>query len=375
MNPPYRLEKLSSGISSFVNTWGFSPAELVIMGFQGPTLNSTTAKNIQSYGFSHFILFAQNYESKAQLIGLTDDLQALNPHPETPLLVSADQEGGRVARFRKDFSPLPTARAVGTKASPNFAFELAKIQARELFAAGIQLNFAPVCDINTNPKNPVIGDRAYGETEEAVSRMVTAIVRGHLLEKVFPCLKHFPGHGDTNMDSHLALPSVDTELETLRQREWVPFHKGMKSGSPYLMSAHVLVKKIDPDFPGTFSKTFLSNHVRKDLMFQGLIVSDDMEMGAVTQNYGKEEAPILALEAGCDLLCYRSEEAAIVAVESITRSVESGRLDGNQLRHSVEKNRGMRAKIEMAQSKLSQQDRAQIIGNPEHLKLIQSFGF
>ncbi|MBS1959860.1 MAG: beta-N-acetylhexosaminidase [Bdellovibrionales bacterium] len=355
----------------------FSPAELIITGFSGKTLSAGTVKNILQEGFTHFILFAHNYESKEQLIALTDDVQALARSSQfasgMPFVVSTDQEGGRVARFRDGFTILPPAGKVGDKGSPNFAFELAKVQARELHAAGIQLNYAPVCDINTNPKNPVIGDRAYGSQEGVVTRMATASVRGHLLEKVEPCIKHFPGHGDTHLDSHLSLPEVNTPLETLKTREWVPFHKAMRSGARYLMSAHVMLPHIDPQRPGTFSSTFLKTYVRGNLMYQGAIISDDMEMGAVTSTFGKEEAPVLALQAGCDLLCYRTEEQSMIALDAIRKGIDDGRLDVNELRRSIERTRTIRKDVKLAQATLSQQDRLMLIGHPDHQKMVQSF--
>jgi beta-N-acetylhexosaminidase len=354
---------------------GFSPAELIIMGFSGKSLSPESIRHIVDEGFTHFILFAHNYESKEQLIQLTDELQGLGKAGGAPFIISADQEGGRVARFRNGFTILPPARKIGDKGSPTFAFETSKIQARELHAAGIQLNFAPVCDINTNPKNPVIGDRAFGDQEDVVSRMVTASVRAHLLEKVEPCIKHFPGHGDTNLDSHLSLPTVTTPLETLKAREWIPFHKAMKSGCRYLMSAHILLPHIDPERPGTLSSTFLKDYVRQHLMYRGVIVSDDMEMGAITSNYGKEEAPILALQAGCDLLCYRTEPEALIALESIKKAISDGRLDANELRKSIDRTRAVRQSMRLASETLSPQDRLAIIGNPEHLQQIQSYQY
>ncbi|NDG84928.1 MAG: glycoside hydrolase family 3 protein, partial [Proteobacteria bacterium] len=221
----------------------YSVAELVVMGLEGKTLSPTTLSTIEREKPALFILFSHNYESKEQLIALTDELQARTRFSGStpPAIVSADQEGGRVQRFRGGFTLLPPALEIGRKNSPELAFDLARIQARELFAAGIQLNFAPVCDINTNPANPVIGDRAFGNTADAVTRMASAVVRGHLGEGVEPCIKHFPGHGDTRVDSHESLPVVDTPIETLKKREWIPFHRAMKSGVNFLMSAHILL--------------------------------------------------------------------------------------------------------------------------------------
>jgi beta-N-acetylhexosaminidase len=352
----------------------YSIAELVVMGFQGKSLPSETIATIQKEKAQLFILFAHNYESKEQLLALTDELQARTRFSSSslPSVVSADQEGGRVQRFRSGFTLLPPALRIGEKNSPNLAFDLARIQARELFAAGIQLNYAPVCDINTNPANPVIGDRAYGDTADTVTRMASAIVRGHLSEGVEPCIKHFPGHGDTHLDSHESLPTVHTPLETLKNREWIPFHRAMKAGSNFLMSAHILLPHLDSKNPGTLSPTFLKEHLRGALMYQGVVMSDDMEMGAITKNYGAEEAPILALQAGCDVLCYRSENAALIAIESIRKAIQEKRLDPAILKISIDRVRKVRAKMKLATETLSFQERLDRIGNAEHSDWIRN---
>ena len=349
-------------------------AELVVMGFEGKTLSPSTVSTIEKEKAPLFILFSRNYESKEQLVALTDELQARTRFSSAtpPAIVSADQEGGRVQRFRSGFTLLPPALEIGRKNSPGIAFDLASIQARELFAAGIQLNFAPVCDINTNPANPVIGDRAFGSTADSVTRMASAVVRGHLAEGVEPCIKHFPGHGDTRVDSHESLPVVDTPIETLKTREWIPFQRAMKSGANFLMSAHLLLPHLDPVRPGTLSPAFLKEHLRGTLMYQGVVISDDMEMGAITGNFGAEEAPVMALQAGCDLLCYRSEAAALIAIESIKKAISGKRLDPQALKVSIDRTRKIRANLRLASKELDRATRLSIIGSPGHEALIRT---
>ena len=170
-----------------------------------------------------------------------------------------DHEGGRVQRFKTSFTKIPDAATIAASNSPKLAFEIAQMMARELKAVGVNLNYAPVADINTNPKNPVIGSRAFGNNEETVTKMITAIIRGHLTEGVQPCVKHFPGHGDTGTDSHFSLPKVDTDLETLMEREFKPFAKAFKSHCALTMTAHVICTKIDPERPATLSKKILTD--------------------------------------------------------------------------------------------------------------------
>lgn len=356
----------------------FNIGDLIIFGFQGQDVPSETQKTIRKYGISNTILFGpnnpnNNYSSKAQLIELNDQLQSLVSAEHGPMIVSVDQEGGRVQRFRNEFTLLPSANKVSEKNSPDLAYELTRIQARELFAAGIQLNFAPVCDINTNPANPVIGDRAYGAEESSVSKMVDIVVRGHLEQNVQACIKHFPGHGDTHTDSHYALPTVHTPLETLRAREWIPFKKAIEAGCNFLMSAHILLPHLDPERPGTLSKTFLKKHLREELNYQGVVISDDMQMQAITDHYGSTEAPILALEAGCDLLCYRTEDASIIALEAIEKAIIDKRLNLSQLNASVERVRKIRKQIKLSKDWMSKQERLDVIGNPAHLAFVEQF--
>ena len=360
----------------------FNVGELMILGFKGLDVSAETKKTIHRYGISQTILFGSNhpnnnYSSKQQLIELTNQLQDIYAmkNPTLPMIISVDQEGGKVQRFRNDFTLLPSAKQVSErvveKNSVQLVFELTQIQAGELFSAGIQLNYAPVCDINTNPANPVIGERAYGSDEPIVSKIVSAVVRGHLTQNVQPCIKHFPGHGDTHVDSHFTLPVVNTPLETLRTREWIPFHRAMKAGCNFLMSAHLMLPHLDPDHPGTFSKTFLKKYLREELLFQGVVVSDDMQMQAITDNYGKAEAPILALEAGCDLLCYRFEEDAIIAMDSIEKAIADQRLSIDALKASVARVRKVRSNVKLAKNEMNLSNRLQAIGSAEHLAFVQ----
>ena len=350
----------------------YSISELFIMGIPGTYLSLETQKNIEKYKPTQFIFFSHNFESKLQLVTLTTEIQKqVSNYSDFPAIISLDQEGGRVQRFRKEFTLLPTARRVGDQNSPHLAFELAKLQAKELFAAGINLNFAPVCDIHTHPDNPVIGDRAYGSTSEQVSKVVSAIVRGHASENVETCAKHFPGHGDTHVDSHYALPVVNTPLVMLRQREWIPFSRAMKEGCNFVMSAHILFPDLDPEFPATFSKLFLNQILRQELKFTGVVMSDDMEMGAVVNRYGEAEAPVLALQAGCDLLCYRSELHALLAMDAVNKALVDKKIDPARLNNSILKIRNVRKNLVLPSTSLSLENRLAIIGNPEHQKQIK----
>jgi len=309
--------------------------ELFIMGFNGTSLEDDTSAFISQAKIGGVILFSQNYENPEQVSELINNIQECRSG-ELPLWVSVDHEGGKVQRFKNGFTRLPEANTIAKVNSPKLLFELAERTGAELRAVGINVNFAPVADINSNPQNPVIGNRAYGETEEMVSKMVSAFVRGHLTQGVQACVKHFPGHGDTTVDSHFALPKVTDTIESLREREFRPFVKAFKSGCRWVMTAHLLNPNLDPDFPATFSKNVLMDILREEMRYTGLIVSDDLEMKAITDHFGAEEAPRLAIEAGCDLLIYRSEAATRHAYASLLKALEEGRLDPQRVIESAE---------------------------------------
>jgi beta-N-acetylhexosaminidase len=298
--------------------------ELIIMGFSGLELSTETQAFLTQARIGGVILFAHNAESPVQIAELNNEIQSCSK--EAPLFISVDHEGGKVQRFKKGFTLIPEAASIAALKSPKLAFEISEVIAKELKAVGINLNYYPVADIATNPKNPVIGNRAYGDNPETVSKFVSAVIRGHLLHDVQVVAKHFPGHGDTALDSHFALPRVDTPLEVLRSREWMPFQKAIRSKCGLIMTAHILHSTIDPDRPATFSKRFLQDYLRKELHYDQLIISDDLEMKAITDHYGAEDAPRLALEAGCDLLIYRSEEAARHGYTALVRALEERKL-------------------------------------------------
>lgn len=345
-------------------------SELVVMGFSGQNINPGTEKTLREWCNTQIILFSHNYDHPEQLIKLTDQIQSIRSDQTLPTLISADQEGGLVQRFKKGFTLLPSAKKIGDHDSAQHTYELARIQAQELFAAGIQLNYCPVADINTNPKNPVIGSRAYGDDAEIVAKHASAVVRGHRVEGIDTCAKHFPGHGDTSVDSHYDLPTVTTPLSTLQNREWIPFTKSIRSGSRFVMSAHIMLPHIDEQYPGTLSKTVIQNFLRSELRYEGVIISDDMEMHAITKNFGQEEAPLLALEAGCDLLCYRSEDQSLIALHAIEKAVVDGRIKRSRIEESVQRIREIKNTTKLAAASLNLKQRLQLIGSEDHLKFV-----
>lgn len=342
------------------------------IGFEGYELPASVEKFIKDNGIGGVTLFANNYESPAQVAELVNHIQSLSP--ELPLVIAVDYEGGRVQRFKKPFTKIPEARVIGEQDSPKLAFECGELMARELKAVGVNVVFAPVADINTNVKNPVIGRRAYGETEEQVTKMVSAVVRGFLTGGVQCVVKHFPGHGDTSQDSHFHLPKVTTPLETLLEREFKPFTKAFKSRCQLVMTAHIIVEALEPKLPATLSKKIVQDLLRKELRFRGLIFTDDMEMKAIADHFGAADAPLMALEAGCDILLYHTEPAQTVAFEGLLSKLTSpaGAAALTSLEQSHQRLVEFKKETLLPYKPIYIPEISNVIGSPAHLAFAQT---
>jgi beta-N-acetylhexosaminidase len=272
------------------------------------------------------ILFGRNIEAPEQVAELSADCEGLGR--TMPGWVSVDQEGGRVARLKEPFTkwpPMATLGRAGTQ-SEALAGRFAKALADELLAVGITLDYAPVLDIHTNPKNPVIGDRALAERAEDVARLGRVIIRALQSAGLAACGKHFPGHGDTSTDSHFELPMVEHTPDRLRAIEFEPFRAAVAEHVAFIMTAHVLVPELDADKPATLSPKVVQQLLRDELKFEGVILSDDLEMKAVSAHHAVPEAAVDAIRAGCDavLVCQGNVDLQARTLEALVRAVESG---------------------------------------------------
>jgi beta-N-acetylhexosaminidase len=297
-----------------------------VIGFDGHEASADVRRLIRDYGVGQIILFARNVDGPEQVAELVRELQtvARDAHQELPLLVSVDQEGGRVARLREPWTIWPPLRALGRAGSEELARRMGEALAGELKACGIRLDFAPVMDVDTNPQNPVIGDRAFGDDPEAVGRLGAAMIHGLQDNGVAACAKHFPGHGDTDVDSHLELPSVEHSRSRLEDVELRPFRKAVEAGVASMMTAHVVVRELDPDVPATLSPRVVQELLRGELRFEGVIYSDDLEMKAVAKNWRPGPSAVLAAQAGCDVLAVcANHDDQVEALEAVVRAVEA----------------------------------------------------
>ena len=272
------------------------------------------------------ILFSRNIEAPEQVAELAAESEALGR--TTPAWVSVDQEGGRVARLKEPFTtwpPMATLGRAGQQAEA-LAGRFATALAEELLAVGITLDYAPVLDIHTNPKNPVIGDRALAERAEDVARLGRVIIRALQGAGLAACGKHFPGHGDTSTDSHHELPVVEHPPDRLRAIEFEPFRAAVAEKVAFIMTAHVLVPSLDELQPATLSPAIVQRLLREELGFGGVILSDDLEMKAVSERYPVPEAAVDAIRAGCDglLICSGDVDLQARTLEALVRAVEAG---------------------------------------------------
>lgn len=300
--------------------------QLLIGSFPGCDLPVELRALAREFDLGGVILFSRNIESPEQVIEVSAEAEGLGAGQ--PLWVSVDQEGGRVARLRTPFTVWPPMATLGRAGSDTLAARFATALAAELSAVGVTLDYAPVLDIHTNPRNPVIGDRALAETAADVARLGRAVIRALQDAGVAACGKHFPGHGDTSTDSHHELPIVEHPPDRLRAVEFEPFRAAIDEGVAFIMTAHVLVPALDDQRPATLSRRIVHTLLRDELAFGGVTLSDDLEMKAVSARYTVADAAVAAIQAGCDglLICSGNVDAQAQALEALVKAVETGEI-------------------------------------------------
>lgn len=310
----------------------------LMTGFSGTEMTEEFRRAVKEHKIGNVILFKENIRDRAQLQQLCRNIQELVRH-ETghSAFIAIDQEGGIVTRLPEDAVNVPGAMALGASGDPENAYRAGLLIGREMRALGPNMNFAPTVDVNSNSANPVIGVRSYGDDPNAVAGYAARSVRGLLDGGVMCTAKHFPGHGDTDRDSHLALPCVDKSLEELERMELIPFKAAIDAGVSAVMTAHILFPQIEPDLiPATMSRRIMQGILRQKLGFQGIIVSDCMEMAAVRSHYGVSEGALAAFRAGVDLveITHHPQWCADAAVR-LLEAAQTGLLDLEEMDESV----------------------------------------
>ncbi|MEO3945425.1 beta-N-acetylhexosaminidase [Gorillibacterium sp. CAU 1737] len=316
--------------------------QLVMAGFDGLTPTEGILDLIRDEGLGGIIYFRRNIGDPGQTARLSRLLQEKNAEAGAdvpPLMIAIDQEGGMVSRIDRDITLTPGAMALGAAGSTRLAYETAKISGRELRLLGINVNFAPCLDVNNNPLNPVIGVRSYGEDPAFVGELGTAAVRGYQEAGVAATVKHFPGHGDTEFDSHYGLPRIAHDTERLRRVELAPFRQAIAEGTDAVMTAHVIFPAFESEpLPATLSRNVVTGLLRGELGYDGVIFSDCLEMHAISRHFGVAEGAVLAIEAGVDVvLVSHTLEEQRAAIRAVVRAVREGRLSEERIEESVKR--------------------------------------
>lgn len=315
--------------------------QTLVVGFAGTTVSPEVAELIRDGHVGGIILFARNVRDAEQLRDLTGELQSVARAAghRHPLLMTIDEENGVVRRLGAGTTVFPGNMALGATGSQELTREVARATGRELRALGVTMNLAPVVDVNNNPANPVIGVRSFGEDPAEVGRLGAAAVRGYREAGMLTALKHFPGHGDTAVDSHLALPTIDYDVERLERVELLPFRAGIEAGAEGVTVAHIAFPRLAPDgLPGTVAPAIVRGLLRERLGFEGVILSDCMEMDAVARTIGVERAAVLALRAGIDLVFIsHRHDRQWAGVRAIRAAVTEGALESETVRRAAER--------------------------------------
>jgi beta-N-acetylhexosaminidase len=355
--------------------------QLFLVFFVGPELSPELKEMINEYHAGGILLFniSDNIRSTWQMAQLINDAQteASGHGARIPLFVGIDQEGGPIVRLTQGATVFPSNMAIGATGSLEDARRMAEVTARELKALGINMNLAPVLDVNNNPDNPVIGVRSFSSSPEKVAQLGVAMIEVYQANGILATAKHFPGHGDTAVDSHVALPIVPHQLDRLEAVEWLPFQAAINVGVDAVMTAHVEVPAVEPSsrLPATLSSRVLQGILRERMGFQGIIVTDSLGMGALDQAYGVAEAAALAFEAGADILAFGADpghtpEEQRLAYQRLLTLLQSGVIPQSRLDDSVRRILLVKAKYGVLDWKPTRLDQIpQIVGVSEHTEV------
>lgn len=340
--------------------------QMIIAGFPSLEVDDQVRRLVEEHQVGNFILFARNMKTARQTAAMCEGLSqtAFDKLGVAPF-IAADQEGGLVSRIAEGAALFPGAMAMAAGASLEQAHQVGKNCGEILRAMGVNVNFAPVLDVNIEPLNPVIGIRSFGDDPQKVADLGCAMACGMVEGGVIATVKHYPGHGNVKTDSHLDLPVNDTDPALLEDTEFLPFKQAFRQGVPALMSCHIRFPKIDPDLPATLSPTIITGMLRGKQGFDGLVFTDCMEMDAIQKGWGTAEGAVLAVLAGCDVLCISHHlEAVREATEAIYQAVQSGRIPRERIRQSYDR-------IMAAKKKMGLLEKQQISAEAAHAVVME----
>lgn len=337
--------------------------QMVIVGVDGYNMNENAKKMIDNYHVGGFILLKANVDSTSQALGLINSLKSRNSKNKVPLFMSVDEEGGSITRMPDEFQKFPTNMAIGKINNMEFSYKVGNVIAQEIRSFGFNLDFAPVLDINSNPKNPVIGDRSFGTESGVVSSLGVQTMKGIQAGKIISVVKHFPGHGDTSVDSHVGLPTVNNDLNRLKSFELIPFADAINNNADGVMVAHILLPKIDSKNPASMSSTIVTGILRDYLKFTGVVFTDDMTMGAIVKNYNIGDAAVKSINAGVDVLLVCHEYANEVSIiNALKKAAEDGTISESRIDESLYRILSLKQKYDLSDNTIKSVDVSYING-------------
>ena len=305
-----------------------------MLGFDGVSLPAELAGYLER-GLAGVVLYKRNFDNVAHLRNLTMEIRRV---ASRPVLIGIDQEGGTRFALEEPFTSWPSAAELGRVGDIGLTEQVARAMAVELRAAGCNLNFAPMLDLNANPESPVTKDRSFGADAKLVAKMGVAFDRGLRAGRALSCAKHFPGHGDTLVDPHHDLPVFAGTMERLESAELVPFNAAVAAGVPLIMTAHILLPQIDPERPASLSRKILDGILRRRMGFNGLILADDLGMGAIAKRYAPGEAAVQTLRAGTDMAMLCHDWSAVApAIAAVRRARQEERFDKDEWHTSLDR--------------------------------------
>lgn len=312
--------------------------QMILSGIYGTKYTEELKNLVQQYKIGGFIFYSDNLKSKQQSVKLINSLKQSNQNNPLPILFGVDQEGGRISRLPGNIGTIPSSAQIGKQNNPEFSYEIGQILGEQVKTFGFNLDFAPVLDINSNPKNPVIGDRSFGKNASIVSKLGIQTMKGIQSENIIPVVKHFPGHGDTSVDSHLELPVVNKSYQNLKAFELIPFKNAIMQKADVVMIAHILLPKIDSKYPSSMSKKVVTNILRNDMQFNGVVMTDDMTMDAIGNHFDLAKASVKSIQAGSDIIMVAHDTNKVKTVfKAIQTAVKEGTISEARINQSVKR--------------------------------------
>lgn len=313
-------------------------AQMLIIEIQEKNISEKTLKMISQHKVGGVILFRRNYDTYEEMLKLINSLKDANKYNKIPLMITIDQEGGRVNRMPPEFENIKNAYSIAETGNIENVKNSSKIISKILNKTGINLNYAPVLDIKRFKDNHAIGNRCYGDNKDDVSKYGLEFMKQMQNQNIIPAIKHFPGHGSTTKDSHITLPVITKSTEELENDDLVPFKNAIESGADAIMVGHMIVKDIDRKYPASLSKEVIQKYLIKKYKYNGLIITDDLKMLAIRLRYRNSNAVKLAINAGNDMIIvgYKYNEI-IDVINRICKFVKEGKIEEKQINKSVEK--------------------------------------